>query len=1070
MKKTIPPAFAAQTGHSRQTARAAAVPMTSRIPLIHVDTPVDIKPTTRSITRLIPLIFVFLLLTGASTLRAQDTLPPSREVYVSGRVVTTTGDPIPGVSVVVRGNNTGTSTDENGEFTITVPNDAVLVFSSVGYISQEEAITPSNTVLNVVLVSSTSAMDEVVVIGYGTQRRTDLTGAVATVKGEEIAKQPVLTATQAIQGKVAGVQIISSGQPNTLPTVRVRGTGTMLGGANPLYVVDGVITDDIRNINSADIVSMDILKDASATAIYGMRAANGVLLITTKKGRPGKMVVAYDGLVGIAEAAHLVNMAGPRQYAGYLNEASIYYGTGDSLVTEAQLGQGFNTDWYDAVLRRGFQQNHNVSFSGGGEKINYFFSAGYLSEEGLLLTNKLNRFTLRSNNEYKFTEFLKLSTLVSYSRTDLDEVNRDAFNKAYRAAPYVPAKVDGLYGNTSLSNNVGNPILGLEKNYDNGQGDRLQGTVMLDVDPLRWLSFRSSYGIDLNFYRNTKFGYTYLNSGPNNVFNEIGGNEFRDRTTLDLTNNSFSKWVWDNTITAEQSFGGHNFTLLVGTTAEQYRFRELKGKRFDVPENKSQWFLNTGTPAGGTNESSGDLWSRNSYITRLNYNFDHRYLLTATFRADGTSRFAEANRWGYFPSAGLAWVISREGFMDDQQIFDNLKIRASYGRVGNDQIATTAYLPIARLNIPYFFDMPATETTGILLDELADENVQWEITDEFDIGLDFAFLNNRLSGEIDYYHKKTQDALVFVNIPGILGDNNGLFTTNAASFENKGVELALTWNDQPAEAWSYSISGNIAYNRNRVLNLNGGQALFSGRISDFFTTRSDNGQPIGAFYLREAIGVFENQEQIDGSAQPDAQPGDLIYRDVSGPDGKPDGTITDFDRQYFGAYLPKLSYGLSANLNYLNFDLSIGTYGTAGGKIYNGKKNLRGTDPRDNLETEEVTRRWTPDNPRTGVPRASFGKLPASTYFLEKGDFFRINNLTVGYTLPKRVLSAIHATNLRVYATVQNLATFTGYSGFTPELMPPADSATDPGILNAGVDTNTYPTTRRWALGVNLSF
>ncbi len=771
-------------------------------------------------------------------------------------------------------------------------------------------------------------------------------------------------------------------------------------------------------------------------------------------------------------------MAGANQYAGYINEVGIYYDQGDSIITADELAGGYNTNWYDAILRKGFQQNHNISLSGGGDKITYFFSAGYITEQGILETNKFNRFTLRSNNEYRIYNALKLSTLVSYSRSDLRDAIRDVFNLAYRAAPYVPSKVGNLYGNTSLSNNVGNPLIDLDKNDNRGLGNRVQGTLAAELKPLNWLTLRSSYGVDLNFFKNTVFGYVYGNTGENNIFVTPGGNQIRNNSTLEIIQNDAVKWVWDNTATANRTFGDHSFTLLLGTTSEKYTFNELKGKRFDVPPNRDQWFLGAGSTIGGTNDNTGDKWSRNSYIGRLNYNFSERYFITATFRADGTSRFAEENRWGYFPSVGLAWSIDEESFMQNQETFDNLRFRASWGKVGNDQIPTTAYRPVAGLNVPYFFN--GTQYLGIRLADLADANVKWEVTEEFDLGFDMAILQNRLNAQLDFYQKKTKDALVLVNVPGILGDPDNKYITNAATFENRGVELSLTWSDKVGTEWTYNLNGNIAFNRNRVLNLNGGEALFGGSIGSFTTTKSDNGQPIASFFLREVDGIFQTYEEIAESAQTSARPGDLRYNDISGPEGKPDGTIDDFDRQYFGSYQPKVTFGFNAGVNYLNFDLSLGTYGTAGGKIYNGKKNARGSDPLDNLEAVEVEDRWTPNNPNTNVPRANFGKLPASTYFLEKGDFFRINNLTVGYTLPKAVLNTLRVTNLRVYATVQNLATFTGYSGFTPELIPPTnvqspstdvrEQATNPGVLSAGLENNTYPTIRRWALGVNLSF
>lgn len=980
---------------------------------------------------------------------------------VSGIVTGENNTPLAAVSVSVKGTSKGTSTNNLGQFSISASPDATLVFSSVGYQNKEVEVAGQANI-SVTLAASALQLDQVVVVGYGTQRKRDLTGSVASVKGAEIAKLPVLTATQAIQGRVAGVQIISSGAPNAAPIVRIRGVGTMLGGANPLYVVDGVITDDIRNINSADITSLDVLKDASATAIYGMRAANGVLIITTKKGRPGKMVIAYDASFGVKEAAKMVNMAGANQYANYVNEASVYYGSGDSTVTQAQLNAGANTDWYDAILKRGFQQNHNLSISGGSEKINYFLSAGYITDAGIIQTNNFSRFTIRSNNEYKFTKNLTLSTLLSFSRFDLRDVNLDVFNIAYRAAPYVASVVNGKYGNTSLSNNVGNPLVNLDKNYNKGIGNRLQGTFAAEYKPVPWLTLRSSFGVDLDFYKNPVYGYKFANDGPEGIFITPGGNQLRSRSSFSVTDNNTTKWVLDNTATINKKFDKHSFNLLVGTTSEQYLFNSFVGTRMDVPENRDQWYLDAGTPSTATNANSGDKWTRNSYISRINYSYDSRYLLTATLRADGTSRFPSHNRWGYFPSVALGWNVSEEEFMANQKIFNNLKVRGSWGRVGNDQISTSVYFPIAAINIPYIFN--GTEYLGIAFNELPDKNVKWETTEEFDLGIDFSFLKNKLSGELDFYDKKTNDALIEINIPGILGDVNSLYTTNAASFSNRGVEFGLNWRDDINKDWSYNIGGNIAYNKNKITNLNGGQALFSGNVggNQGNVTKSDNGQPIGSFFVYEADGIFQNAAEIAASAQPDARPGDLRYKDVSGPAGKPDGKIDANDRVFAGSYQPKLTFGINGGVNFKAFDFSFNTYGTAGGKIYNGKKAAR-IDSRDNIETDVAKNRWTPNNPNTGIPRANLSQLPASTYFLEKGDFFRINNLTLGYTLSKDLLSRFKIQSLRVYATAQNIATITGYSGFTPEI---SNTSTTGG----GIELAIYPTTRTFALGVNVGF
>jgi TonB-linked SusC/RagA family outer membrane protein len=976
-----------------------------------------------------------------------------KEVKVTGKVTSATGEPLAGVSVQVKGTRTGTTTDANGNFSITVPDDAVLVFSSVGYESTEVSVA-GKTTITVSLAVSEKIQDAVVVVGYGSSRKKDLTGSVASVQGAELAKQPVLTATQAVQGKVAGVQVISSGDPNALPILRIRGTGTMLGGENPLYVVDGVINDDIRNVNSADIVSMEILKDASATAIYGMRAANGVVLITTKKGRPGRMIINYDMQIGIKEAADLVNMAGANQYANYINEASVYYGSGDSIVTRAMLNAGTNTDWYDEILKRGFFQNHNISLSGGSDKVNYFLSAGYLTDEGIIRTNDFNRFTLRNNNDYKITSKFKISTLLSYSRSEVRNVDLGAFNVAYRAAPYVPAKIGNLYGNTSLSNNVGNPILDQDKNNNGGKGDRFQGTVIGELKPVSWLTLRTSFGIDKNNFRSVSYGYKYANEGPNNVFLSAGSNQLRNRSTLTISESQGNRWVWDNTATMVKRFGEHSFTLLLGTTAEEIKSNVLTGSRLDVPEDKDQWYLGAGVPSSANNNNTGDKATRNSYIGRLNYNYRDRYFLTATGRYDATSKLPEDNRWGFFPSVGLGWVISGERFMDNQKIFDNLKLRLSYGKVGNDQIPSNAFTPLATLNVPYIFN--GVEYLGIRLDQLSDPDIQWEVTTEKNFGIDFTILKNRLNGTIDLYDREVSQALVIVPIPAILGDPDNQYVTNAGTFSNKGVELSLDWKEKIGTKWSYNVGGNVAFNKNKIDNLSTGQPLFSGTVGgQGTTTYSANGQPIGSFYLLEVDGIFQNAQEIAGSAQPGAKPGDLRYRDID-----KNNIINANDRVFHGSYQPKVTYGFNGGVTWKTVDFTIGAYGTAGGKIYNGKKAARG-DFRDNVETKVANDRWTPNNPSTTIPRANTGEIPHSTYFLEKGDFFRINNITLGWSLSHPFLTRLKVQSFRLFATVQNLATFTKYSGFTPEI---ASTST----LAPGIESAIYPTTRTFAFGINL--
>jgi TonB-linked SusC/RagA family outer membrane protein len=505
-----------------------------------------------------------------------------------------------------------------------------------------------------------------------------------------------------------------------------------------------------------------------------------------------------------------------------------------------------------------------------------------------------------------------------------------------------------------------------------------------------------------------------------------------------------------------KKFGDHNFNLLVGTTAEQIKSNNLGGTRIDVPEDEDQWYLGAGSAIGATNFNGGDKSTRNSYLARLNYNFSDKYFFTATGRYDGSSRLPLDNRWGFFPSVGAGWVISSEKFMENQKIFNSLKLRASYGKVGNDGIPSNLFIPLATINLPYFFN--GVEILNIRLAELADKNLKWEVTTETNFGLEYTLIKNKLSGTIDVYNRKTEDALVRIRVPSILGDPNDEYITNAASFTNKGVELSLEWKDNINKDWNYNIGGNFAYNKNKIDNLNGGQAINDGGVGgQGTTTRSDNGQPIGSFYLWEVEGIFQTPAEIAGSAQPGAKPGDLRYRDID-----KNNVINADDRVYQGSYQPKFTFGVNGGVSYKTIDFSFGGYGTSGGKIYNGKKAARG-DFRDNVETEVANNRWTPNNTNTSIPRANTNELPASTYFLEKGDFFRINNLSLGYTLPRNILSKLKMQSIRVYVTAQNVATFTKYSGFTPEI-------SNGGTLAAGIESSIYPTTRTFAFGVNVGF
>ncbi len=973
---------------------------------------------------------------------------------IRGKVTdATSGETLPGVSVLVKGTTTGTQTDVNGTFSVNAPANATLIFTYIGYTTQQVVVT-NQTSIDIKLAAEAKQLAQVVVVGYGTQRRRDVTGAVASVNGAELAKQPVQTPTQALQGKVAGVQVLSSGQPNSAPILRIRGTGSVLGGANPLYVVDGVLTDDIRNINNSDILTLDVLKDASA-AIYGVRGANGVVIITTKKGKNGPAIVSYDANVGFRQVANQIKLADRGQYVSYLNDANPGRIAADD---KAPLTIPGTTDWAKAVSRQAFTTNHNISVAGGSEKNTYFISANYLDDQGVIKTNGFQRFTFRANNDVNITDKLKFSEQLSLSRGAEQTIDINGiYGNVYRVAPII-ASIDGngKYGNTSAWGNVGNPLLQLDKANNFTLNNRIQGNVALDYKPISSLTLHSAFNTDVRY--NNQKNYQYQFNADGNTFTVGGGNQRQNNSSLYVQNDDSYQYTWDNTITFDKTFDQHHLTVLGGIVTEKGKSNFINGTRQDVPANKDQWFLNLGNPdLNASNNNGGGLFTRQSFLGRVNYGYAGKYLLSGSFRRDGSSKFSV--RYGNFYTVGAGWVISEESFLKDSHIFDQLKLRASYGKLGNDNIDQSLFIITATSNVPYYFNNGQL-SLGSVIQDIKDPNLKWETTGQFDLGLDFAFLNNRLTGEADYYNKKVQNALTIVSLPGILGDPNNQYVTNAASYSNKGLELGLRWNDKINDKLSYSIGANISYNKNNVIGLNGGQTLYAGGANSRTITRTDNGQPIGSYYVLQATGVFQTQAEASAAPTNTFEPnkvGGLKYADINN-----DGKIDANDRVYAGSYQPKYYGGFNLGLSYSNFDLSADFTGNWGNKIYNGKKNARGSN-NDNIESNYANNRWTASNPSNTNPNVITESTPPSTYFIESGAYLRLNNLTLGYTIPLALLKRANISRLRLYVTSQNLFILKRYSGSSPELF-------NNNILEAGIDATNYPVTRTLAFGVNLQF
>ena len=979
---------------------------------------------------------------------------------ISGKVIDMDRMPISDVSVIVKGAKNGTATDASGNFSLSVPDsNSTLVVSSVGYKSKTVDLEGRSEITVQLENSGPSELQQVVVVGYGVQRKVDVTGAVSHVNGELLAKQPVLTVTQALQGQIPGVQITSSGQPGSSPQVIIRGTGSILGGADPLYIVDGIWTDDITNINTADILSVDVLKDASSCSIYGVRGANGVILITTKQGS-GKMKVNYTGTAGMQQAAYLVPMANASQYINYV-EAATY-----GLPVPST---GFNTNWYNQVLRNAFYQNHNVSIAGSGEHNKYSLSVGYLTNQGIIIFNDYSRYTIRLNNEFTPTSFLKIGTTGSFANQASQNVPTGTVTEdAYRSSPLVPAMVHGKFGNTSQFQNVGNPVLDAQNTNDLSHTNTLQGNVYAEIKPIRSLALRSTFGDELVF--NDDRAYTYAHPNDTSFFNVNGGSQGATRSTLNISNAKYYHWVWSSTINYEKNFGNSRLTILAGTEAQEYYNIGSSASRYSVPPIPSEWYLQNGDAAFQFNNSSVTKYTTNSYFGRIFYSYMDRYEFTGNFRADGSSVFSAQNRWGYFPGVSAGWIISKENFMQHQQIFQYLKLRGSWGELGNSNIPSDASVQTVLSNIPYFYNSGNTgtgATTGSIVPQIKDLNLKWEITKEADLGLEYSVLKGRLSGELDVYQKRVNNALIYVQVPGTFGSQAnpnsnitpGDVLTNAATIDNKGLEFSARWKDNISKNFSYFIGGNMSLNKNRVVSLNGGLPFFDGNINGYFTTETKAGYPIGAFFMRKVLGVFQSQAEIDAytdkngnKLQPGAQPGDFKYQYNS------NGQL---DTAYLGSYQPKIYVGLSGGINYKAFDFTIDIYSNIGNQVYNGKQQAR-VATKDNLERSVATSYWTPTNKSNSQPSANSGNLPASSYFLASGTFVRINNVMIGYTLPDRIIKKQRIiTDCRIFINAQNPITLKKYSGFSSEL--PGSSPT-----NAGIELGTYPTTRTFAFGINL--
>ncbi|KAA3439893.1 SusC/RagA family TonB-linked outer membrane protein [Rufibacter hautae] len=969
---------------------------------------------------------------------------------ISGTVVDVNSIGLPGVSVVLKGTTVGTATDGSGKFSIPVPEaGGTLQITYIGYLNQEIPLT-TQTNVNVVLREDAKALDEVVVVGYGTQNRREITGSVSSVNMEQTRSLPVPDAGQALQGRAAGVQVVGSGAPGSNVTIRVRGTGT-IGNSDPLIVIDGVPTDlPLNAINPDDIATMDILKDASATAIYGSRGANGVVQITTRRGTD-KGRLEFKAYTAVQQATNMVEMLNSAQFAALHNEIMANNGQLQNPAYADPASITTNTDWLGEYFQSAPQQNYSLSYSGGTEKSNFYTSGTYTDQQGIVINNRYKRYTLTLNSENNFVKWFKLSNNLLLSHDKKSSGSIDIRN-AMAALPVQPIyNPDGTWsgpeGQSSWYGDVRNPIGQALINDNTTSGYNVLGNLSGEFLILPQLTFKTTLGIQAAFWDSRSWS-------PQYAWKPIA-NEFS--TLYQGSNRSITK-LWDNYLTYDATFGGkHHLTILAGTSAQDNRYDQINATGQDFISDDAQQLDNaTLTLPSGGNASD---WALFSLLGRVNYNYNDKYLLTANIRRDGSSRFGPNNRYGTFPSASAKWRISEEGFLKEIGWLSDLSLRVGYGITGNQNIGNYAYASRLSIGEATFNNTVVNSVVPVVL---PNADVRWEEVEQSNIGLDVAFLNGRVNVTVDAYLKNTNDMLVPMNVPVTTGYSDIFVPSiNFGKVRNKGLEFAVnTQNLTGAIDWSTNF--NFSINQNEVLNLNGDVPLYGG-IGQI--NRQKVGYPINSFYGFVMNGIFQTQEEVDNYARQQqgadpfnsTAPGDVKFLDINN-----DGQITDADRTYIGDPNPRFTFAMNNTVAWKGFDLTLFLQGVEGNDIFNANRIFQEGMAVAQNQTTAVLGRWTESNPSAIMPRAVFNdpnkNTRNSTRFMEDGSYLRVKNVTLGYTLPQSLTQKVKMSSARIYVSGQNLFTFTDYTGFDPE------------VGTSGVDLSVYPLARTLSAGINIGF
>ena len=1005
-------------------------------------------------------LFFLVMLTGVFSL-----LSAQPRITVTGKVTESDGQGIPGVSILVKGTLVGTITDLDGNYTIETEPQSTLVFSFVGFSTVEMPVA-NQAVINVRLREQAFDVEEVVVVGYGTQKVKDLTSSITTVKSEELARTPTGQAMQALQGKVAGLQVVSTGSPGNSPTIRVRGIGSYPGQNNeaPLYVVDGMFFGNIDFLNPADIASISVLKDASAAAIYGVRAANGVVLIETKSGGYNKKTeISYDGYYGLQVAQNVLKMANAEQFTTMAMESGSAADASFILNAMQRYGRSrvnpnvpdINTDWYKEILRPADIQNHSINVEGGNQSASYSIGTNYFAQEGILdMKNEYERFNLRTKLDFKATEWFTIGGNMILSNAIKYGEEAGAWNEAYFAVPILPVYDPALEG-------IAEPV-----NYANAQdlgyrsGQNPFPTLRYSDNRLKirklMANFYAKFQLipdKLDFKTTYNHAFTSLDERNVRLPYFIGNSFQRVDASINKSSGIFSDQIWDNILTYTDRFDLHNVTAMAGTSFRDEAYSGLRAGGLNFPyQREESWYIDQSQekPEG----SVGDGGSRQyglSYFGRLSYNYNDRYLLYATMRADGSSKYQQ--KWGYFPTVGLGWVISEESFLKGHRIINFLKLRASWGQLGNDKIqASDGAITTTPVNVAIDDVMVSgTQTTNTF------SSLKWELTEETNAGLTGRLFDNHMSVDADFFIRDTKNAAIYVKIPGI----GGSVLKNVGVIRNSGFEMALNWDDEFANGLRFNAGVNFSFLKNKVRDLYG-QPYIDGGSAEF-RQRTYVGHPLLAFYGYEVLGVYQNQAEInaDPSAPASAVPGDFKYRDQQKEGELGYGVINDDDRVILGSYFPSFLYGGNLGLSWKNFDLTASLVGQMGNKILNRKRGEIIWTADGNLDADLAVNRWHGEGTSNKYPSSAGLRKgwnqKMSDYFVEDGAFFRLQNVQLAYNIKGLQLFGAGMPDARVSLTADRPLTLFSYNGFNPEVA-------------SGIDTQTYPIPAVYTVGLSIKF